>query len=56
MEKPENKEIVENTIKEITGLNAKIECIIEEENQEEDEFLTKVYKVFDGVEIKVMKE
>ncbi|MDI6601859.1 MAG: DNA polymerase III subunit gamma/tau [Thermoanaerobacteraceae bacterium] len=56
MEKPENSEIVENIIKEITGLNVKMECIIEGENEKEDEFMARVFEVFDGMDIKIMKE
>lgn len=53
LKKPENKETIENIIKDITGLNVKVECIIEGKDKKEDEFMSKVHEVFGGLDINI---
>jgi len=53
LKKQENKEIIENIIKENTGADLKIECIIEKEKKREDDFMVKVHEVFKGMDDKI---
>ncbi len=58
LNKPENKETIEKIIKDITGYDIEIECIIKGEEKKDDEIVTKIHEVFKGLDdrINIMEE